>query len=60
MGAHMKRAIKFYEIDREFLAHMEELDRKKARAYQRDIALEDEDNYSNIMINKEIKRGRNR
>jgi hypothetical protein len=52
MGTHMKRKIKWSEIDREFIAHMEEVDRKQARAYQRNIALEDSDNFSAMIIEK--------
>ena len=52
------KQIRWGEIDKEFIAHMEEIDRKMARAYQRDIALEEADNYSNIMINYEERRGK--
>ena len=53
MGTPIKRKIKWSEIDKEFLAHMDEVDRKHARAYQRDIAKEESDNFSAMIIEKQ-------
>lgn len=45
-----------YKPDKEFLAHMEEMDRKRARAYKLDLEREEGDNYSAMMIDTQPKR----
>lgn len=45
----MRKQIKWGEVDKEFIAHMEDRDRKQARAYQRSIELENNDNYSYLL-----------